>query len=694
MKENYNFLRSFTFDGKETRHLFQIAKVNVPFLSKDNDFFQIGNTDGKHFRNTRLGDFTISIDGFIISDNSGMTVSQTKDALVKIINSDEPKRLILDQMPDRYFNAIFTGTEEYDATDTKYTPFTLTFDVPDALAHQIEASNFNNVTTKNSNMVLDSNFERKDQYYKPWAQLAIEKQGESNVLTCDFTAGIPAYYVDNSTPHQAWFFYDAYNRRMNLDLQVGSKVTFRANVRINVIDNEVIPDKTAELILIEWADNPIRKTYTHVIKMPNEINDWTLYEETVTIKSPETTGLSMNFGLYGDHVSGDISEPMFSIGVDKPLTYQKSLIELKEELKVVNNGTYKAYPRFSFKMNGDNGMIGLLNKNGDILQFGNPEEVDYTEQTRTETVQWLDFWGPNLPENMVENTGFISVYPNYLNNPDTPNLVDGTLNMIKDVDSVLPEFTSEKTDVWHGPTGVVPITAPSTNDRTSSFIANVRFVFLNYKENPAMAHLEFMISDTAGNPVINTLFRDSTQRGNYTVMECWYMGKKVHEYTLDKKKFASGKYEINIERTETYIKWRLASIKGVNIKTDNSIVSDNYIFTYNVSDKSPLDKFGIWFKQYSKFMANKLMVTDAKLRWLNVKYIKDVRNYYKDGDLVELDTYSRNVYINGAINNELNVVGNQWEVFRLGVGEHEILPFYSSWALQPEVNCILEQTYL
>ncbi|WKV24153.1 tail component [Enterococcus phage SSMH02] len=693
MAQNYDFLRSFTFDGKETSHLFQIAKVNVPFLSKDNDFYTVGNTDGKHFRNTRLGEYAISIDGFIISDNSGMTVSETKDELVKIINSDEPKRLILDQMPDRYFNAIFTGTEEYDATDTKYTPFTLTFDVPDALAHQVEASNFNNVTTKNSNMVLDSNFERKDQYYKPWAQLSPEQRFGQNVLSCDFTSGIPAYYTDNSTPHQAWFFYDAYNRRMNLDLEVGQTVGFQAKVRINVVDNEVSPDKTAELILIEWADNPIRKTYTHVIQMPNEVKDWTLYFKTITIKSPETTGLSMNFGLYGDHVSGDICEPMFALDTKAPMTYQPSLIELRKELKVVNNGTYKAYPRFSFKMNGDNGMVGLVNKNGDILQFGNPEEVDYTEQTRTETVQWLDFWGPNLPENMVQNSGFISIYPNYLNNPDTPNLVDGTLNMTKDVDSVVPDFTGEKTDVWHGPTAVVPITAPSTNDRTSAFVANIRFIFTNYKDNPPMAHLEFMIGDTAGNPVINTLFRDSLYSTNHTIMECWYMGEKVHEYTLDKKKFGNTKLEINIERTETYIKWRLASIKGIN-KYDNVVVGDNYIFTYNVSDKSNLDKFGFWFKQYSNFRANQVMVTDAKLRWLNVKHIKDVRNYYKDGDLVELDTYSRNVYINGAINNELNVVGNQWEAFRLDVGEHEILPFYSSWALQPEVNCILEQTYL
>ena len=691
MAENYNFLRSFTFDGNETSHLFQIAKVNIPFLSKDIEFFQVGNTDGKHFRNTRLGDYSISIDGFIITDNSGMTVSQTKDELVKIINTDEPKRLIFDMLPDRYFNAIFSGTETYDATDKKYTPFTLTFDVPDALAHQLEPANFNNVITKNKNMVLDSNFLRKNMYYKPWAQLATEQLLGQNVLSCDFTAGIPAYYLDTGSLHQAWFFYDAYNKRMNLDLNVGDKVTFSAKVRINVLDNEVRPDKTAELILMEWAENPIRKVYTHVIQMPQEVKDWTQYVKTVTIQSKETVGLSMNFGLYGDHVSGDICEPMFTLG--DPIPYQASQVEYVEQFPIVNNGTYKTYPRFTFRMNGENGIVGLLNKKGEILQFGNPEEVDYVEQSKTETVQWLDFWGPNLPTGMVQNTGFVSIYPNYLGDHNNPNIIDGTLNMTKDVDSVLPNFNSDKLGVWHGPTGVVPITAPSTNDRTGNFSANVRFIFINYKENPAMAHLEFMIKDTAGNPVINTLFRDSLYSNNVTIMECWYMGEKVHEYTLDKKKFGESKLEINIQRTDTFIQWRLASIKGIN-KNDNTIVGDNYIFNYNVVDKSNLSHWGFWFKQFSNFMANKLMITDAKLRWLNTKYITNVKNYYKDGDLVEIDTYSRNLYINGAVNNELNVVGNQWEAFRLGLGEHEILPFYSSWALQPEVNCILEETYL
>lgn len=92
MPSNYDFLRTFTFNGKETNHLFQIAKVNIPFMSKENEFFTVGNTDGKHFRNTRLGDYSISIDGFVIKDNTGLDVSSALDQLKLIINSDEPKK--------------------------------------------------------------------------------------------------------------------------------------------------------------------------------------------------------------------------------------------------------------------------------------------------------------------------------------------------------------------------------------------------------------------------------------------------------------------------------------------------------------------------------------------------------------------------------------------------------------------------
>ena len=74
MPSKYDFLRTFTFNGKETNHLFQISKVNIPFMSKENEFFKVGNTDGKHFRNTRLGEYSISINGFVIKDKYLLTI--------------------------------------------------------------------------------------------------------------------------------------------------------------------------------------------------------------------------------------------------------------------------------------------------------------------------------------------------------------------------------------------------------------------------------------------------------------------------------------------------------------------------------------------------------------------------------------------------------------------------------------------
>lgn len=98
-----------------------------------------------------------------------MSVSDTKDALVKIINTNELKPLVLDVLPDRYFNAIFTGTQEYNATNTKYTPLTLIFDVPEAFARQIVTNNYSN-TTSTGNLFIDSEFTHKLTYTQPYIQ--------------------------------------------------------------------------------------------------------------------------------------------------------------------------------------------------------------------------------------------------------------------------------------------------------------------------------------------------------------------------------------------------------------------------------------------------------------------------------------------------------------------------------------------
>ncbi len=66
--------------------------------------------------------------------------------------------------------------------------------------------------------------------------------------------------------------------------------------------------------------------------------------------------------MYGDFPSMDFSKPMFEIEAPTPMEYVASSSTIKDTLEYTNDGTYKTYPSYSFKMNGENGIVGLLHE--------------------------------------------------------------------------------------------------------------------------------------------------------------------------------------------------------------------------------------------------------------------------------------------------------------------------------------------
>jgi predicted phage tail component-like protein len=691
MAENYDFLRSFTFDGKETSHLFQIAKVNIPFLSKDNDFFTVGNTDGKHFRNTRLGEYTLSIDGFIITDNSGMSVSETKDELVKIINTDEPKELILDLFPDRYFSAIFTGTEEYDATDTKYTPLTLTFDVPDSLAHAINPAGFTNVKSGNMNLIYDSEFTKIDQYLKPWVKVLPEKRLNSTVIGADFTSGIPFDYDKNSTKGQAWFQMNQYTRRMISDLKVGDRVVAGITFKGYVDSDDA--DIAGRIVVEEWGDAPLRILKRHTRDIPKGTTEWTHFFLDVRLESPNVKGINFQYSAFGSEFSVAYARPYMYLNPVTTGTYYPSEFQYNENITIQNKGTYKSYPTYTFKMNSDNGFCGLVDGKGNVLQFGYPAEQDYIEKTKVETVKTWSFWGNRLPSEFKINEGFVSSYPNYAGDISKPNIFDGSIDMSLDPNSATPVFGSANDQYWHGPSMVAVIPPSSTNDRTLNFTANIRFNF-KYSYSPqAMGRVEFNLVDTAGEYVMGAVFRDSTTTSDNILIEIVYQGKVVHTQTFDKKKFANGWREINLERLGDKLVWRLCSIKSLN-QFDNVVIKDEYKYTINEKNTQQIYEFGTWFQRWRSNLHILMDITDAKMRWKDTPYLQDVKNVFQNGDLVTIDTETRTLYVNGTPNVTLNTLGNDWEKFVLPVGETVIKPVFSDFALTPEVSVSVNERYL
>lgn len=1061
MSQNYDFLRKFTFDGKETNHLFQIAKLNIPFLSKDNEFFNVGNTDGKHFRNTRLGDYTLSIDGFVIKDNTGKNVSDSLDELKALLNSDEPQKLVFDIFPDRYFNAIFTGAEEYDATDLKYTPLTLTFDVPDGMAHAIEPIGFSNTYSTTTNVMLDSEYNAINKYMKPWVQKLDEKFNNSNVVQGDFTNGIPLNFERDKNSDERWLNYNPATTIHVDELKVGDEVNFSVYAQVLSIDEENDKDYAGQVILEEWDTVKGAILKRHIVYIPKKVTtEFTEYGSVVKIENEKTNAINLQYGFrgsnlikwskpmlsflpplgetvtaptvgataysnsidfgdydystapnllptldysklsriydlltpplpyikdYGDYfvldandasavgtprtciipfltrltkgktytlsvsmmiddefanTQGYYNSPLnytiytknpaksdvlcdiyssadmrnqwkrvskvFTVPADqtdgdyiylqlwqdasvkgklyirydimiqegdqtssqatawkpnlldapyylskvplgenladpagiisssylllskqlkekiienqtytitikgtKPSTqvfrcfveyesgtnavnlldmkpveglvdewqltfkatrtakgingniyvyqvpntslgqckidwlkiekgdtrtpnipyykyegiapapsnnpkdyhwgYSPSYINAVEYvpsgdsvgdlIKIENNGTYRTKPRFSFRMKGENGLVALLNQNGAILQFGNPEDVDGTTSSRVEQGLNEPFWGKTLNPALKVNTGFKSVYPNLHGNPSTPNKIQGSWNMKDDPDAVQPVFTGVgDINVWHGPTIMADIAAPSNTDRTLPITTHFRFGFDNYNKGQR-GRIEFANFDENGNPIMTAIIRDSTTASNELVFEAWYKNKKLHEKKLDRKVFSKSFYEMNMDRRGNRLVWRVVQIKSLNqapggwsqAKIDKEY---KFVWTLPEPDTSKFTKAGFWIMRYSNKYGVIMRMTDMQARWEGTPYYQDLKNYFQDGDLVEIDTATREFFVNGVVNNQLNVVGNQWEKFELETGETIIQPIVSEWANMAEVTAEITQNYL
>lgn len=180
------FLKNFTLDGFDMGELFVTAQVTIPFLNVERSYFNVGNSDGKFLQNTRIESTEIKIDGFLIKDFSNLSISETKDQLVAQVMSKQTQRLVFDALPDRYFNVVFEGTQDYDATDDNLTPLTLTFSCPEGVAHSITPDVFRNVASTSANMLTDSNFETST-FWNNDAYVAPYTRNSANVLGLDYS---------------------------------------------------------------------------------------------------------------------------------------------------------------------------------------------------------------------------------------------------------------------------------------------------------------------------------------------------------------------------------------------------------------------------------------------------------------------------------------------------------------------------
>lgn len=180
------FLRNFTLNGVDIGELFTVGTVTIPFLNVERGYYQVGNSDGQNLQYTRVGNTTLTFDGHLITEHTGLSVSETKDLLVSQVMSREPMQLVFDALPDRYFNVVFEGTQEYDATNLDITPLTLTFSCPEGVAHSILSDPFRNTQSTSTNILVDSEFQTNTYWSDNTTVLETQRNG-SNVLALNYS---------------------------------------------------------------------------------------------------------------------------------------------------------------------------------------------------------------------------------------------------------------------------------------------------------------------------------------------------------------------------------------------------------------------------------------------------------------------------------------------------------------------------
>lgn len=681
-------LRNFSFGGIDFSKWFVISKVTMPFLSKENSFYEVGNASGSRFLNSRVVKNEIKVEGTIINQRSGMTVQGTKDEMIRALNSEGTKQLIFNQLADRYFNAIFEGSTEYDATDDDMTELELTFSVPEGVAYAIETDYFTNADPATENLCLDSEFQNIPHYWKDYCHLGAKYNG-SNTLYADFTDLVTIYSKENFLPKTTESMRPFVGK-------VGDSVSFGVLVNLEVLPTDGT-ENPAVVILEERSKIGGEVLKHHYFEVSAVENQWQTIKKTIQITNKKTKALILTFGVRGN-ARLRICQPQYNLGTTLN-PYVASDLTVSDQVEVTHYGTWKATPQIEVTMQGENGLVGLVNSNGGALQFGDSGDVDTLHTKSRHKVVDQRFNTAIGSETLLNDTTMPSTYPNFMSNPETPNLVQGTMTWDRG-DSVYPVFQSV-TDigVWHGPSLGFQIPKSSNNTSDGDFLSAQRVTFDNGSNvKKARGRMQFVIADENKKLFMAVVVRDSDRFNSELTVEFWYKDKQVQVTSLPRKTWNGNFFEIHMDRMDsnTKLRWRFSQIKKLNPENDGAFTNHDHEFFMNFPERELTNAVyeNGWFMRYSDKQHNLMNWWDSKLYWTNENVFTNENNLFDDRDHLEIDTKTRKVYVNGVEDRTLHKLGNEYEKFQLEYGKHTIQVVPSDWAVTPIVGITLRRVFL
>lgn len=622
---------------------FIVSNVTMPFLYKDNQYTQIGRSDGESLIYSRNAKTKITIQGTILTQETNLTVAETKDELISHLKSDTMQQLTLSNYPGRYFNAIFDGSQDFDGTFDYIATVELVFTVPDGIAHSVATKTADNMPYKDMplNLMAGTSADPVSVTGSGWN---IKEIGSYNnpVVGQNYAATVLLGQADFAVSFQIWA-NDINGNRIHLD---GFPVTTQmgANKRSTIVCTWPDPGTTGAAqieVTLAWA-----------------------FQKT-NVGTYQYLKAKLEEGTTASPWSPNPADPEY----------------YSDTITVPNAGTYPSEPVITATINGDDGVLTAINDQGSVLQFGSPDETDGFVKQKSERVYHLDF--NQTPTGVTLNNG-VTAFPYYEHGNDA-NVQSGPFGYANGI--AYPSTERTASNYWNGPSmsGTIPKNSNGSNTANFQFVNRV-----NVGTNAAeVGRFEFNLTYQGKIVASLALFDDSASNDQWVFSGTVYDGRQAQMIFWDllpRNYYRDGNYNAVITKMGDQLTFRL----------DRLDLGDGGIETRTISGFSsvPIDGWTAWFPGFSDQRGWSINWQDSYFEWINVDYWDDIPNRFKDGDVVQIDVANRRVLVNGAEDRTLQTIGNDWGGFKIQPGNNTIELLTSSWAKQCKAEVSWQEAWL
>ncbi|MGJ0781245.1 distal tail protein Dit [Lacticaseibacillus rhamnosus] len=365
-----------------------------------------------------------------------------------------------------------------------------------------------------------------------------------------------------------------------------------------------------------------------------------------------------------------------------------------DTITVHNGGTYPVEPVITATMNADNGLIALINSQGGVLQFGNPEEADGVERQRSEVARYEGF--DKEPAGAAYNTGQTNSHYYYI--AAQKNVMEGSVKYADDDGSAVePVFLPTNSYYWEGPSLHLKTTNASNGSNTGSFIAKWRYKFNSNVS--ALGAIEMTLDNDTG-VAYEVIIRANYAGKDDVDVQVFVGSTLVFQQTLNRRVFSNGRYyEAKLTKLGNTLNLQLAGIVQGGIKPSEVITRNPPLIMPPIAltpaqASIPITGTTLWFQRFENYPYPDMGVYDMNIEWLNVDYWTDLSNRFSAGDVVTIDVANRQILVNGVINTSLQMIDNDWNKFKLAPGDTLVLDKCSYWAQPYEIEIELREAFL